>query len=352
MSSETIPASPRRRGRETWPLAAAGAAVLLTLAAVHALLHPRKEVAAGRSGEEIPATVTADRVELRREADPGSVRVSTLAPGARVRIVSESGRWVEVVGGAGRGYVPVEAVERDEDRSARQRRANELLALPPVFGVVAADTDVSLAPYPLAARGGRLARGSVVAIHSVDHSYFAFEDKTWGIAYVPSAEVDLVPPDPKLPAIAPAKTRALKDLTIVDLQAEPPPEEEPAVEEASPLGGAAPSPEPPGRALPPVAAVPEGGIEPPALISKVEPDYPDAARRAGVEGTVELEISIDASGRVTRVEVLRGLPLGLSEAAADAVRQWVYRPARNSQGPIASRKLVRIRFELTLGTPR
>jgi hypothetical protein len=49
---------------------------------------------------------------------------------------------------------------------------------------------------------------------------------------------------------------------------------------------------------------------------------------------------------VTDVEVVRGLPLGLSDAAADAVRR-TYRPAKGPNGPVASRKTVRIRFALS-----
>ena len=71
-----------------------------------------------------------------------------------------------------------------------------------------------------------------------------------------------------------------------------------------------------------------------------------AVAYAGIDGTVELEVSIDAKGKVTDVEVVRGLPLGLSDAAADAVRHWTYRPARGPGGPVASRKTVRIRFAL------
>ena len=80
-----------------------------------------------------------------------------------------------------------------------------------------------LAPYPLAPRAGRLAKGAVIAIHSVDHSYFAFRDKTWGIAFVSSAAVDLIPPDPSQPAIEPEKVKPLKNLTVIDLEGEPPP---------------------------------------------------------------------------------------------------------------------------------
>ena len=81
-------------------------------------------------------------------------------------------------------------------------------------------------PYPLAARGGRLTRGTVIAIHSVDHSYFAFADKKWGIAFVDSARVDLVPPDPRQPGVTPEKIKPLADLTITNLEGDPPPEEE------------------------------------------------------------------------------------------------------------------------------
>jgi outer membrane biosynthesis protein TonB len=49
---------------------------------------------------------------------------------------------------------------------------------------------------------------------------------------------------------------------------------------------------------------------------------------------------------VTHVEVVNGLPFGLSEAALAAVKRWRYRPARGPSGPVASRKEVRIEFRL------
>ena len=182
----------------------------------------------------------------------------------------------------------------------------------------------------------------MIAIHSVDHSYFAFADKKWGVAFVDSARVDLVPPDPREPAVAPEKVRPLKDLTVVDLAAEPPPEED--LSELAEAGGAnlpsgAPAPQ---AAIPPEPA--PGLLESPSVLTRVDPVYPDAARRAGIEGTVELEVSIDATGKVTDVEVARGLPFGLSEAAVGAVRRWTWKPARTASGPVASRKTVRVRF--------
>jgi Ca-activated chloride channel family protein len=68
-----------------------------------------------------------------------------------------------------------------------------------------------------------------------------------------------------------------------------------------------------------------GKLDAPEPIRRVEPVYPDAARAAGVEGVVMLELQIAASGKVEKARVLRSVPL-LDAAAIDAVLQWVYRP--------------------------
>jgi protein TonB len=324
---------------DAWPFIAAGVLVAATLAAVFVLLHPRHG-GSGSAREAAPATVTVDEATLQTAPSPTSSAIATLSAGKRVTIVSETSRWVEVEADGRRGFLPAESVERDSDRDARDRRAKTLLAFAPVYGVVAEDSDVVLAPYPLAARGGRLARGAVIQIHSVDHSYFAFADKKWGVAFVDSARVDLVPPDPRAPAVTPEKIRPLKDLTVVDLAAEPPPDED--LSDLAEGGGSPPGAPPAAPAIPAEPA--PGLLEAPSVLTRVDPVYPEAARRAGIEGTVELEVSIDAAGKVSDVEVARGLPFGLSEAAVDAVRRWTWKPARTASGPVASRKTVRVKF--------
>jgi protein TonB len=330
---------------KSWPLFAAVLLIAGTLVAVFSLLQPRAAGASAVAEEGAPAFVTVDAAELRGAPAATAETLATLESGARVEVFGTRGTWIEAEAEGRKGFLPVDTVERGSDREVRERRAKTLLAFSPVFGVVGEATDVILAPYPLAARAGRLAKGTVVAIHSVDHSYFAFKDKTWGIAYVSSAAVDLMPPDPREPAIQPEKVKPLKNLTIIDLEGEPPPDEalldEPEEEEAAgdTRPGALRPPEPPAPAA-------GGLVEGPTLVSRVDPAYPDLARRAGIEGTVELDVSIDATGAVTDVEVVRGLPLGMSEAAADAVHRWKYRPARTASGPVASRKTVRIRFVL------
>jgi len=342
MSEAAAPRRSRRVHATWWPFVAAVAAVVVTLLFVWSMLHPRRAPLPASLEESAPAAVTLDRAVLRREASLESPAIATLGAGTRVTTGPDQGRWVRVDAGDKKGYLPADAIERDADREARERRARTLLALPAVYGVVAEDADITLAPYPLAARSGRLTRGTVIEIHSVDHGYFAFRDHGQGVAYVNSAAVDIVPPDPRQPVLSPEKVRPLKNLTVVDLSTEPPPEEEPPSNVAG-------DPPPPPRAPAPPVPVPEGApglVEPAVVATRVEPSYPETARRSGIEGTVELEVSIDASGRVTDVEVLRGLPMGLSDAAIDAVRKWTWKPARSPAGPVASRRTVRIRFTL------
>jgi protein TonB len=68
-----------------------------------------------------------------------------------------------------------------------------------------------------------------------------------------------------------------------------------------------------------------GEVKAPALVERVEPEYPPFAVRAHVQGVVILEAVVDREGRVEDLRVLRSIPL-LDRAAIDAVRQWRYSP--------------------------
>ena len=69
-----------------------------------------------------------------------------------------------------------------------------------------------------------------------------------------------------------------------------------------------------------------GNIQAPALLHRVEPEYPPVAVKAHLQGLVILEATVDENGRVQSVKVLRSdVPL-LDGAAVDAVKQWQYAP--------------------------
>jgi periplasmic protein TonB len=70
-----------------------------------------------------------------------------------------------------------------------------------------------------------------------------------------------------------------------------------------------------------------GDVKAPQLVNRVEPSYPEAARKARMEGVVILEAIITANGNVEEVKVLKSVNPLLDAAATRAVQQWRYRPA-------------------------
>ena len=73
-------------------------------------------------------------------------------------------------------------------------------------------------------------------------------------------------------------------------------------------------------------------ITPPQVLERPAPQYTEEGRAARVQGVVILQLEIDRHGEVRKTTVLKGLPAGLSEAAAEAVRTWRFEPARDESG--------------------
>jgi len=90
------------------------------------------------------------------------------------------------------------------------------------------------------------------------------------------------------------------------------------------LPEAPPPPPPPVTAKGPVRV--GGQIQVPALLKRVEPDYPPIAVSAHLEGLVILEAIVDRDGNVSEVKVLRSLHPLLDREAENAVKQWRYSP--------------------------
>ena len=62
------------------------------------------------------------------------------------------------------------------------------------------------------------------------------------------------------------------------------------------------------------------------LKSRVEPVYPELARKNNISGTARVELLVAADGRVKDVKVLGGNPV-LVQAVVAAVTKWKYEPA-------------------------
>jgi protein TonB len=101
------------------------------------------------------------------------------------------------------------------------------------------------------------------------------------------------------------------------------------------------------------AGEPQGGVRtvrvsdvrPPRKIHDVKPEYPPLARAAHLEGIVVLECTIGVDGKITELHVLGGKPM-LTDAALDAVRQWVYAPTLLDGVPVAVVMTVTVNFLL------
>jgi len=83
----------------------------------------------------------------------------------------------------------------------------------------------------------------------------------------------------------------------------------------------------------------------PAILDRVDPVYPDLARRAHVQGTVVLMMVVDERGVPLQVRVLDGHP-ALQEAALQAARQWRFEPARMDGRPVAASFRLTLNFRL------
>ena len=107
------------------------------------------------------------------------------------------------------------------------------------------------------------------------------------------------------------------------------------------VGGLPDAPPPP-----PVRPVRVGGdVREPRKLVDVAPVYPALAMKAGVQGVVIIEATIDPRGRVASTTVLKGVPV-LEEAALEAVRKWVYTPTLLNGVPTPIIMTVTLRFVL------
>ena len=89
-----------------------------------------------------------------------------------------------------------------------------------------------------------------------------------------------------------------------------------------------------------------GGVTAPSLLSKVEPEYSEEARRAKYQGTVVLYVEVYPDGKAHNLKVLRSLGLGLDEKAIEAVNKWRSRPGYKDGKPVPVQATIEVNFRL------
>jgi protein TonB len=84
--------------------------------------------------------------------------------------------------------------------------------------------------------------------------------------------------------------------------------------------------------------------------SNPKPDYPMIAKIRGWQGEVLLRVKVNESGISDAVEIERSSGFdALDESAVEAVKQWVFTPAKYGEEPIASAVIIPIVFTLSVG---
>jgi TonB family protein len=79
----------------------------------------------------------------------------------------------------------------------------------------------------------------------------------------------------------------------------------------------------------------------------VGPEYPRAARRRNVTGSVDIMFTVTTDGRVRSLEIVRSEPADTFDAAAmDAVEQWRFEPVIENGVAVEKRTAVRLAFDL------
>ncbi|MCP4107829.1 MAG: energy transducer TonB [Desulfobacteraceae bacterium] len=85
----------------------------------------------------------------------------------------------------------------------------------------------------------------------------------------------------------------------------------------------------------------------PEILKKVEPRYPDRARRRNIKGNVTVKFLVSAKGHVTKPSIVKASPKGFFEKSVlQAVRRWHFKPGYHKGKPVATWVVLPIRFNL------
>jgi TonB family protein len=86
-------------------------------------------------------------------------------------------------------------------------------------------------------------------------------------------------------------------------------------------------------------------LRPPLPYKRIKPEYTRLASLYFVEATVEIEIEVDAGGKLLKTEIVRWAGFGLDESVTDTIRKMQWRPASRNGKFLPMRVLLRYNFK-------
>jgi TonB family protein len=89
-----------------------------------------------------------------------------------------------------------------------------------------------------------------------------------------------------------------------------------------------------------------GGMKPPGLKSRREPEYTQEGRLSRFAGTVQLSAVVGTDGRAHDIKLVRSIGFGLDEKAAEAVRAWIFEPGMKDGRPVNVIANIEVNFRL------
>jgi len=90
----------------------------------------------------------------------------------------------------------------------------------------------------------------------------------------------------------------------------------------------------------------EDGVVAPKVLSKVDPEYTKAAKDAGIEGTVIVNLEVHPDGRAHNMRIEESLDPGLDQKALDAISQWRFKPGTKNGEPVKVKATIEVNFQL------
>ena len=87
------------------------------------------------------------------------------------------------------------------------------------------------------------------------------------------------------------------------------------------------------------------GVSQGLVLKRVQPKYPASALEMRIEGSVDLLATIGKNGNISGLKILKGDPQ-LAHAAAEAVKQWKYKPYLLNGEPVEIQTQITVDFKL------